>query len=329
MVYSRNTRGRGQNSSKPTGRQRPGPQRGTRPTAVRKPAPKPEPRRQKPEERRRDWSTDLGGLIRKAGHGLVEGADKASDVLVDKEAWSDIVHGQADKRDWANAALDATMLIPGAGLAGGVARIGARGLLRAGERQVAEHAVPKLTGLAAQVAERKAALGGGRAFGQEGGAAALARHRGTTALERGVGSAKEGLESVATRRTRALAGDETARIGGRRGVGNGARLGFNQSRRRVLTGAALSGGANLLGSAYNASGEGPATKAPGEGAGAGAAAAGIQTVGGVTGQATGFYLVAADGSTQALPDSAAKALAAAYRNMGGSPDGSQVIYMGR
>jgi len=299
----------------------------------------------KADEPRRDWSTDLGGLIRKSAGGLAEGVDKVTDVLVDKEAWSDIAHGRADKRDWANAALDATMLIPGAGVAGAAARIGAKGLLRAGAREAAQAAAPKLTGLAAQVAERKAAAGGARILGRDT-AVAAGKHRGVSGagsvagtvgkhstkagessaagrlLNEGVGVTKEGLESVATRRTRALAGDKTARLG----FGNGTRAGFNQGRRRVLTNAALAGGANLVGAAYNAATNGGPGAGPGESA---PGAEGIQTVGGVSGAATGYYLVNAAGETQSLPDSAAKALAAAYKNMGGSPDGSQVIYMGR
>lgn len=308
----------------------------------------------------RDWSSDLGGLIKGTGGAAKSAAKVAADLLVDKKAWKNTAQAIADGRggkevrgrDLANMALDASILIPGAGLAGGAARIGARQALKYGEREVAGTAASQLTGMAAQVAERKAAAGGARIAGKDAVAAGgkhvgpaglgsgkgVGRHSATAGestkldllLNEGVRSGKEGLQSLATRATRARSGVAAeragARVGGRRGVGNGTRVGFNQSKKRVAANALIAGGLNAGGSAYNSlvngGGKDPngGLTAPGED--------GIIRLPGGPGAATGYYFLDASGESTPMPEAMARAVASAYA-MGGSPDGSQVIYMGR
>lgn len=294
----------------------------------------------KPEN---DWSSEAGKLLTSGGSKLGKAADAVTDVLVDKEAWGDIFTGKADKRDWANAALDATMLIPGVGLAGGLARGGARAALKMGAKEAGEAAAPKLTGLAAQVAERNAAKAGHRAGTQA--AEAAGRHRGAAGLgtrstvggkrskkagestlagrllNEGVSVGREGLEGLATRQTRALAGDKSARIL----AGKGTRVGFNQTKRRVVGNALAAGGLNAamsgVNALLNAGRDNDPTGIDDDGI--------LEVPGGGAGGVTGYYFVDAAGEATSIPESAAKAIGAGYVNKGGSPDGSQVIFLGR
>lgn len=290
-----------------------------------------------------DWSSEAGKLLTSGGSKLGKAADAVTDVLVDKEAWGDIFTGKADKRDWANAALDATMLIPGVGLAGGLARGGARAALKLGAKEAGEAAAPKLTGLAAQVAERNATKYGARRAGAGAAdvAAGAGKRRGAAGLgtsssgarrterstdlgrvaNEAVRAGREGLEGLATRQTRALAGDKSARIL----AGKGTRVGFNQTKRRVATNALLTGGLNAamggVNALLNAGRDNDPTGIDDDGI--------LEVPGGGAGGVTGYYFVDASGEATAIPESAAKAIGAGYVNKGGSPDGSQVIFLGR
>jgi hypothetical protein len=294
----------------------------------------------------RDWSEDLVGALKSGKKGAGKALDVTTDLLIDKEAWKRAMPGgeKLRGRDVANMALDASILVPGVGLAGGVARAGARGALKYGAREAAEAAAPKLTGLAAQVAERNAAKGGARVAGREA-VTGAGKHRGAAGvgskagivggrantgakqaplgrlLNETIQSGRKGLEGAATRQTRALAGDKSARIL----AGKGTRVGFNQTKKRIAGNALLAGAANLGASGYNAIRNSGGDKPAGEMGPDGV----VHMTGAGVGAATGYYFVDAAGESTPMPDAIAKTLAASYQNMGGSPDGSQVIYLGR
>lgn len=259
------------------------------------------------QPQRRDWSSDLGGLIKSAGKKAGGAADAVSDVLVDKEAWGDIVSGDADKRDYLNAALDATMLIPGVGLAGGAARIaarqGAKGLMKGGI------AANRLDAPLSAAAQRAAARG---AAGQPAGAASLGAR---TAPRRAAGPAQGPAEKLLAPVRNKL--DDVA-LKAERG---GKRIGLGQSKKRVAVNAGLTVGANLAAGAYNdalgTAGQDPKV-VPGPAGGQGNA---VYLIGGEP-----YPLEFGTGGEMSVPASTQRALAGYYAQ-GGSPDGAQVVYL--
>lgn len=271
---------------------------------------------------RNDWTEDLGGLVKTSGKAVGDAAKATAGALVNEDAWKRLMPGgeKARASDFANAALDASLLIPGAGIAGLAARGGAKALLKTGGREAAERT---LSPLAARVAAQGAG-GGARKLGAEGAeqtAQAAGRHAAT----------KPGARKLvgATGTARKDAGEALARVGtASERAGRGTKIGMAQSGKRLAANTVATVGANLLTEAYDS---GFGTRAP-EGGPAKAPAGGVSGVGNGVGVAAGmpgmYALMAADGTLGPTAPSAQQAIAS-YMNMGGSPDGSQVIYLGR
>lgn len=268
---------------------------------------------------------DLGEGLKDLGKGTAKVAKKTTDVLVDKDAWKNTTLALADgpggrevkKADLLSMALDSSMLIPGAGLAGGAARIGARQALKAGSKEAAE-----------QVAKRKAVVSSLRSplnnqvRGATGDLAQLLGAKGGAVLTKTTGKATG--KRVAQKAKDPL-DTQLGRMAAKKQAGVGTKVGFGQSKKRILRNAALTGGANLLVRGYDnmTDGDEEGTEGgnpfgPGGAFGPGGPAAGV-------GGAGAMYLVGADGSAQEVPKGFMDALAA-FMAQNGTVDGSQVIY---
>lgn len=267
-----------------------------------------------------NWASDFGGFLKKTGGGVKKAADKTSDVLVNKDAWSRT--GQAiwdgpggkeiRKSDLANIALDSTMLIPGAGVAGGAARIAARQAVKNTSKEAAKKIAERE---AAKVALRSPANNAVRKKASEATAKLVARPGGS--------AVKEGAEKAA----RPFA-NQAKRMAGKQEAGIGTKVGFGQTKKRVLKTAAATAGANALAEAYDnelgglLAGGKKAVKPKARGKGGTGTGFGYGPGGGGT-----AYMMGADGTQTALPASFQAAIAD-FMNQGGSPDGAQVIYLG-
>lgn len=272
----------------------------------------------KSAEPERDWSSDLGGLIKKAPSGTAKAIDAITDVALNKQSWKNTWEAMKDgpggkeiqAKDLANMALDATWLVPGAGVAGGAARMAARGAMAGRVAKGLHVGKAARTGeLSAAATRAEARLAGGAAKATPAAPAATGAH--AAGAHRGETAGRKMLDNLALRAER-----------------GGTRIGLGQSKRGVLRSAAVAGGLNAGAELYNAAvnkGKAAPIGTPNDDGVVDMSKLGASLGSG----AAGYYFLDASGDASPMPDSAAKAIAAQYANMGGSPDGSQVIYMGR
>lgn len=263
------------------------------------------------------WFDDVKGALKKGGKKVASGADNVTDALIDKKAWKNTAQAMLDgpggkevrMADLANMALDSTMLIPGAGIVGGAARVGARKVgqeaAEATAKKVADRATKDSLRSMPNVAARNKVRG--------------AKDDLVDKLTGAGGSKVAGKASDAARPLK----DQATRIAAKQKAGVGTKVGFGQTKKRVLKTAAMTGGANAAARVWDSGLEGLLGDKGNGGQGYGPGAGGPAGAG-----AGGIYLVGADGSQTALPENLQKALAA-FVNQGGSPDGSQVVHLGR
>lgn len=275
------------------------------------------------------WFDDAVDAAKSAGGGLATALDKTSDVLVDKESWGDVLSGNASWSDIANVALDSTALVPGVGLLGGGARIATRQAAKALGREAAENAAKKT---AARTALRSPANNAVR--GKLDDVLGLSTRGATARSGLKVGTQKEVAEKLtgqalmkgASRGTPGPARAQMARIAAKKDAGIGRRVGFGQSKRRVMGNAMMSGGANLLTRGYdmgmlgggddNGKGAGKGDGGPGGAGGAGGAGAG----------GPGFYFAVSGGDPVPVPNAYFKD-PAAFMAQNGLARGTQIFYM--
>lgn len=275
------------------------------------------------------WDFVEGGAKKIGG-----GAKSVGKALVNEDAWGDVMHGRADWKDYANVALDASMLIPGAGMAGmagrglikGGARLGANQALkgsaekslassllankatdtarRTALKEIADaggnRTVAKLTGSSAQKLAGQAPLGAARA-GATAGDDAIARVLGKKVLA-GQG-AKAGAKPT---------GREIAKATNRK-------VGLAQTRKGVAGGVIASGGLNTLDMLLDMiPPKGPVNSGDDNRAPA-------------TGKPPGFggtfYLKMGPGSDPVPLPAAFQGDPAGFIAQGGAPAGAQVIFM--
>lgn len=266
-------------------------------------------------EKPNDWVKDLGGVLKSAGKNTAKAADAVSDVLVDKDAWKAIAPGgkKATVSDYANVALDASMLIPGVGLAGGAARVAARQGAKALAKEGARVAERKLSPMAERVIAREGANAGAHRAGAAGGrriAEGVKPKTGPAFLDAPKTSVNNLLEKTAVKQERGI----------------GTKIGLGQTKKRVAANALITGGANLVTRAYDESGKSKANPKKG----AGGVAPSTAAEGGQPAYLIGdlaYPLPVDSGGGIQIPSSVQRALAD-YLNKGGSPDGAQVVYLG-
>ena len=267
------------------------------------------------------WAEDLLGGLKSAGGVAADAGKAVGGALINEEAWGDIMPGgdKATFGDWANVALDASMLIPGAGLVGGAARVGGRLAAKKLAQEVAEAATRE----AAQSAALKAAMRSPLENAMRGG---LSNAKGAV---RGVGKkAPDGpgpsFSQLGGRRYGGKMHGPTQtkpnafqRAAGKQQAGVGRKVGMGQTRRRTMVNAGLTGGANLLAEAYDqgmfggGGGDGKEAVASPEGAGAfDPGAYGIS--------------VGSDGS-MTIPPGMAAAMAAMFAAQHGGTSGMDVV----
>ncbi len=248
------------------------------------------------------------GKAAKGGIKKVGGAAKdVGGALVTEEAWKRALPGGEKLRlqDVANMALDASILVPGAGLAGGAARIAAKkGLQEVGEAG-AKKAAQKVTRDSLRSPANKAIRS---KFDDA--AKPLTSKLTTNGGARK--AAKDPLDS------------QLGRMAAKQKAGVGTKVGMGQTKKRVLRNTALVGGANALETNWDAmkelisSANGSKPKGKGKKPGAGGAgAAGTGTL----------MMMGADGEAIAAPPEFQKAMAA-FAQQGGNAQGSQVFFMG-
>lgn len=263
------------------------------------------------------WVDDLGGVLKSAASGAGSALDAATDVIIDKDAWSNtaqaILDGAGGKEvsgsDLVNMLLDSTMLIPGAGLAGGAARIGARTAGKLAAKETAEQAAKKTAATALRSPLNNAARG------KVDDAATLLRGKFATATGKSVGKrmgAKDPLNS------------QLGRMAAKQNAGVGRKVGLGQTKKRVLANTAVAGGANLATRAYD---EGLYQSLfGGDEAEGGSGVDSGSTVGGAPPQAGQMFIIGSDGSQQAVPKGFADALAE-FMRQNGTVNGQQVTYL--
>lgn len=274
----------------------------------------------------RDWAKDAWDK----GTDIVEGgADVLGDVggaLVNEEAWGNLLSGNASWSDLANVALDASILIPGAGLAGGAARIGARQGAKMLTKEAAEAVAKKEM---ARTALRSPANNAVRSSIDD----LLGL---TTKGSMARAGAKEGTEYATKKATRnigrkayadaAKKGSKEAgplrgqmnRMAAKQEAGIGKKYGFGQTKRRTMLTGAATLGANLGTELYdNFPGfpGGPKSEAEDR-------ASGPQ---GPEGYGPGtMFIVGSGGEQIPMPAGFANALAA-FMKQNGVAEGAQVI----
>lgn len=206
------------------------------------------------------WADDLGAFAKKAGKGSLEGLDAVTDVLVDKEAWSRAVPGGKPlrKQDIANMVLDSTMVIPGAGLAGGLARAGVRTatkeLTKAAAREAAQRTASK-TMLRSGV--NNAIRGSVDDLLGRKGASALIRKGWKEGGERGIATAADDVARAARKASKAKVAtrnpldSQIGRMAAKQRAGIGRRVGFGQTKRRIAANTGLTVGANAALGGYD------------------------------------------------------------------------------
>lgn len=253
---------------------------------------------------------DVGKGLKKVGGGAVDLLDKGTDVLVDKDAWKHTFQALADGpggktvsgEDLLNMALDSTMLIPGAGLVGGAARVGTR----VAAKNVAKESTEALAKKATKDALRSPLNRAVRGKVDETAQAAKTKVLGGGGKRVATKPAKDPLDS------------QMGRIAAKQNAGVGTKVGFGQTKKRIVRNAALTGGANALVGAYDRLLPGLLDDAEGNESKA------SQQKGGGGGFGS-MYIIGADGSPQALPSGFAEALAAFMKQNGGVA-GQQVVY---
>lgn len=241
-----------------------------------------------------------------------------ADLLVDQDSWGRVLTGEGDAGDLLNMALDASILIPGAGLAGGAARLGARGIGRAVTEQAAKEGVEKVAArtalrspannavrdLLGSKVQQAVVTGGGKRAGVAG------------ASKAGTGGAKKAATDVPDTQLRRMASKKEA--------GVGTRVGFGQSKKRLAANTALTGGANAFQGAYDSgalkSMFGGAGKASEGGSGEAKATTGDAAQPGM------LYMVGSDGSQQAVPQAFMDAFAQ-FMKQNGKARSDQLTYI--
>lgn len=299
---------------------------------------------QEPPEGPSAWDA-VGALV----GGVGRGAKNAGKYLINEDAWADVLGpGDADWKDYANVALDASMLIPGAGVAGALAR---GGLKAAGKGMLASQGASLADRLLANKSTdtaRRVALEALAARAETEGVAGAANKGFAAAIREGAKDAplaRGGLRS----RAGGTFGDDYAKVFGKSSVrGDAAKkvglettqkgsvaarvnrsVGLAQTKRSTLAKGALTIGANKqeaditrrLRSSTRSIRNDPRNDGIG-----GQRASGGQPVYMIGGEP--FPLAVTSGGNLEMPPSTQRAIAEFYKN-GGSPDGTQVVYMGR
>lgn len=234
------------------------------------------------------WGSDLGKVAKGALKGTGKALDAASDVLIDKDAWKHtaqaVIDGPGGKKirgeDLLNMALDSTMLIPGAGLAGGAARVGARVGMRKIGQEAAKEAVEMATKKTVLRSPINNAIRGNidDLLGRKGVGASVRRgEKWATDLNRRgmnggeyLGAARDEAAEALVKKGAARAAkkgplrDQMNRMALKQEAGIGKKVGFGQSKKRIATNAALTGGINALQRGYDEGyfGPGPAGGKP-------------------------------------------------------------------
>lgn len=256
---------------------------------------------------------DLGGGLKKVAKATGSGVKNAGGALVNEEAWSRALPGGKPLRmqDVANMALDATILVPGAGIAGGAARIAAKKAVQEGGEIAARKVAKKelVSSLRSPVNNK---IRGKVASKQK------------DLVSKVTGGAHT-VPKAAAGKARGAGEAQLKRVAAKQKAGVGTKVGMGQTKKRVLRNTALVGGANALETNYDAlkamlGGGGAASGGRKSGTG------GAGTGAGGTGAAGSLFMMGADGEQVAVPQEFAKALAA-FMAQGGSPDGQQVIHM--
>lgn len=270
-----------------------------------------------------DKAKDVGGVI-------VKGVDKGTDVLVDKDAWSNTAQAifdgpggrEVSGEDLVNMLLDSTMLIPGAGVVGGTARVAARVAAKNAAKEGAENIAKKAAVRSLRSPANNAIRDAVKSKTDDAASLFSSKVMGTGgrhAVNRNL--TRNGLVTKADGPLKAQLG----RIAAKKEAGVGTKIGFGQTRKRVLRNAALTGGANLLTRAYDNGLLNPFGGDEEEGPTGTPAGPGLPPWLSGGGQPGSMYIVGADGSQQEVPKGFMDALAA-FMEQNGTVDGSQVIY---
>lgn len=261
--------------------------------------------------------SDIGNGLKKVGGGAVDLAGDVGGALVNEDAWSNVVgnavRGDFNKingEDLMNVLLDASILVPGAGVAG----MAARGAVKTGTKLAAREGSEALA--------RKATVNSLRSTANQKARAKV----GTMAED--AKSLVSGARSTAARsagrnpavRAKQLGPgrpNQLQKMAGKQGSGVGKRVGMGQSRKRVLANTALVGGANALETNYESlkdwlggDGDGNTNSAKE------AANGGPMTI----------NLTSADGQDFAVGPQALMDAMAAFIKQNGTVDGAQVFY---
>lgn len=272
-----------------------------------------------------DWVDDLGSGLKKVGSGVTKAADVATDVIIDKDAWSNtaqaILDGAGGKEiqgsDLVNMLLDSTMLVPGVGVAGGLARVGARTAGKMAAKEAAESIAKKEVKDSLRSPLNKAIRG------QVDDTATLLRGKVTEGAGKLTG--KGASSRAAAKTTKGPLDSQLGRLAAKQEKGVGRKVGFGQTKKRIAANTALAGGANLATRAYD---EGLFHSILGgdeEASEGGSGTASGKTVGPDAPQPGTMYIVGADGSSQAVPAGFAEALAE-FMKQNGTVAGQQVVH---
>ncbi len=207
-----------------------------------------------------DDAWDAGTKVVKGG-GNVLGS--IGDALVNEESWGRVMSGDFSHlgSDLTNMALDASILIPGAGLAGGAARIGARQGAKMLTKEAAEAVAKKEIARTALRSPANNAVRGSiddllglttkGALARKGAAEGTEYATKKATREIGRKAYADAAKKASTKEGGALR-SQMNRMAGKQEAGIGRKIGFGQTKRRTLMNAALTGGANLGTAAYDA-----------------------------------------------------------------------------
>lgn len=278
------------------------------------------------------WDDVFSG-VKKVGSLGVDATQAVGGALVTEEAWKGVASSLANGEmpageDMMNVLLDASIAVPGLGVAGAAARVGGRTAAKFAAKEISEAAAEKaanktllrsgtnnmLRGKAddtAQMLKSQVESGLGKLVGSGGKRAGAAG-----ASKAGAAGGKRAVEKELS---------TTGRLAAKKEAGIGTKVGFGQSKKRIAANTAMAGGLNALESNYDdlkskLLGPGDKRKTGGSGEGKGT------TSGAGAGQTGTMYMVGSDGSQQAVPQAFLDALAA-FMKQNGTVASDQLTYI--
>lgn len=274
---------------------------------------------------------DIGSGLKKAGGLTVDAAQAAGGALVTEDAWSGVATSLAngeipDSSDMLNVLLDASIAVPGVGVAGAAARVGGK--------TAAKFAAREITEAAAEQAAKKTALRSSTnnmIRGKADDTAQLLKGQVESGLSKLVGSSGKRAATAGASKATTAGGKRAAerelstvgRLAAKKEAGIGTKVGFGQSGKRIGANLALVGGANALETNYDKLKQGLlGTEGKGKPKGKTKTP---QAPGGETGQPGTMYMIGADGQQQQVPQSFMDALAA-FMKQNGTVAGTQVVH---